>query len=124
MVKIPRVHAPSTNSSEVPVEEPFGSDYPSSIEEPPPRPETVSSEYSDAHAQIETQTIIPPARLQKQKFDVNLRVAQQPLETINASDLEGSISSVEQGFARSSHVPDLHPPPRRGAPPPPVFKQV
>lgn len=69
------------------MEQNLASDYPSSLDEPIPRPETASSEYSDTHVQIETETI-PAAVISKQKFEVNLRVAQQPREHI-AYEREG-----------------------------------
>lgn len=121
-MKIPRVHPPSESSSEVPIEETLGSDYPSSIEDAPHRPDTVSSEYSDTHVQVET-ALIPPARARKQEFEVNMRVAKQPEAQIQYSETEGSISSVETGLARASHLADLHPPPRKRSPPH-VFSKV
>lgn len=121
-LKIPRAQAPSASSSEVPLEETLASDYPSSIEEGPQRPETVSSEYSDTHVQIETQ-LIPPAVIAKPRFEVNMRVAQQPIEHMSY-EMEGSITSIEEGAASEITVSDLHPPPRRAPPPPPIFKKV
>ncbi|XP_021947825.1 uncharacterized protein LOC110845675 isoform X2 [Folsomia candida] len=122
-LKIPRVHPPSTSSSEPPMEQNLASDYPSSLDEPIPRPETASSEYSDTHVQIETETI-PAAVISKQKFEVNLRVAQQPREHI-AYEREGSITSIETGTTASEiTVSDLHPPARRAPPPPPVFRKT
>ncbi|CAG7834178.1 unnamed protein product [Allacma fusca] len=121
-LKIPRVHAPSTeSSSEVPLEETIASDYPSSIEDQPLRPDTVSSEYSDTHLQVDSEVV--PAAVKKPQFAVNLRVAKRPEVPPRYSEEEGSITSVETGVAMSSHVPDLHPPPRRRAPPP-VFSRV
>jgi len=122
-LKIPRVQAPSTSSSEAPLEETLASDYPSSIEEGPARPETVSSEYSDTHVQVEVETI-PAAMIAKPRFEVNMRVAQQPLETMAYAETEGSITSIEEGAASEISIPDLHPPARRPAPPPPVFRHV
>jgi len=122
-LKIPRVHPPSLeSSSEAPIEETLGSDYPSSIEDAHQRPDTVSSEYSDTHVQRETETI-PLAMANKPHFDVNLRVAKQPEAYMQYSETEGSLTSVEEGIARSSHIPDLHPPPRRRTPPT-VFSKV
>ena len=123
VLKIPRVHAPPSteSSSEVPIEETLASDYPSSIEDQPLRPDTVSSEYSDTHAQVDTEVI--PAAVKKPQFAVNLRVAKQPEMRPRYSEEEGSITSVETGVAMSSHVPDLHPPPRTRQPPP-IFSRV
>jgi hypothetical protein len=120
-LKIPRVQAPSATSSEVPLEETLASDYPSSIEEAQ-RPETASSEYSDTHVQVEVETI-PPAVIAKPKFEVNMRVAQQPLERVEY-ETEGSITSIEEGAASEITVSDLHPPARRAPPPPPVFRKT
>ncbi|CAL8137974.1 unnamed protein product [Orchesella dallaii] len=121
-LKIPRVQPPSASSSEVPLEETLASDYPSSIEDGPQRPDTVSSEYSDTHAQVETE-VINASVIAKPHFEVNLRVAEQPLERSTYYETDGSITSIEEGVARAVHVPDLHPPPRR-PPRPPVFDQV
>lgn len=122
-LKIPRVQAPSASSSEVPLEETLASDYPSSIEDGPQRPDTVSSEYSDTHAAVETE-VIPAAVIAKPHFEVNLRVAEQPLQSTAYYETEGSITSIEEGVARTVHIPELHPPPRRPAPKPPIFEQV
>ncbi|ODN00006.1 Cuticlin-1 [Orchesella cincta] len=121
-LKIPRVQPPSASSSEVPLEETLASDYPSSIEDGPQRPDTVSSEYSDTHAAVETE-MIPASVIAKPHFEVNLRVAEQPLERSTYYETDGSITSIEEGVARAVHVPELHPPPRR-PPRPPVFEQV
>jgi hypothetical protein len=59
----------------------------------------------------------------KPQFDVNVRVAKQPEAYMQYSETEGSITSVEEGLARSTHIPDLHPPPRRRTPPT-VFSKV
>lgn len=124
-LKIPRVQPPSASSSEVPLEETLASDYPSSIEDGPQRPDTVSSEYSDTHAGVETELIPPAMILKPQEFKVNLRVAEQPLQRETYYETEGSMTSIEEGVvARETHIPELHPPPRRPAPPPPIFDKV
>lgn len=124
-LKIPRVNPPSVSSSEAPLEETLASDYPSSIEDGPMRPDTVSSEYSDTHAGVETELIPPAVMVKPQEFKVNLRVAEQPLQRDTYYETEGSITSMESSaIAREVHIPELHPPPRRPAPPPPVFDKV
>lgn len=124
-LKIPRVNPPSASSSEVPLEETLASDYPSSIEDGPQRPDTVSSEYSDTHAAQETELIPAAVMAKPQEFKVNMRVAEQPRHQRETYyETEGSITSIEEGVAQQIHVPELHPPPRRQAPAPPVFDKV
>jgi len=79
-------------------------------------PQTASSVYSDTYATVET-NLCPPDHMKKAETEVGVRVAKQPATRMRHSDRGGSISSIETGLSKTTHVADLHPPPRKRSPP-------
>lgn len=73
---------------------------------------------------IETEVVTAQVITKPPEFKVDLRVAEQPVQQMAYFETEGSISSIEEHVAQQIEIPELNPPVKRPAPPPPIFDKV